>query len=505
MNSRANPVRSVRLFCSTDRAKSLWVEKSESYSRTYLLFLLVIPLLLLWLVVGAPAMIFENPRFDSVIDEAVALIIFTISVLILLSQKLQSEPYDSLALGFLTVSILRFLGAATEDMDDVIWLHRISSLTLGLTFLIHAHFELVSTRRKRARLSFIVILGSALLLGIAFLLYPPFLPLAYYGDQFSFSIKIVSVVGALFFFLASLSLFSRRNDPRIDRIEAFPVMVSCFLFGVAVCFYPFSSLWGTRWWLIQLIELGTSISFLVFLFFHDTRNRRKLLSSNEDLDRFASVAAHDLKEPLRMIFMYLELLARENRGKLSKSSEEFLWYAHDGALRMNALLDALSAYAHLEFNTKTFCAVDLNHALDNAIQMLEPAIVEKGAVITRDTLPIVDGEPAFLIQLFQNLLANAIKYQREGVRPEIHVFSRLQKGNWVIGVRDNGLGFPKKNAELIFQPFRRLHSKAEFPGSGLGLATCKKIVELHRGEVWADSQEDKGSVFYFTVPVSTQA
>jgi signal transduction histidine kinase len=164
------------------------------------------------------------------------------------------------------------------------------------------------------------------------------------------------------------------------------------------------------------------------------------------------------------------------------------------------LLEALVDFARIDFTPERFKKVDLNLTLQAALQNLGAAVAESQAVITHEPLPSVRGEPSFLTQLFQNLIGNAIKYRHPSVAPQVRIFVRASSRCWSIGVQDNGIGFAQKNAEEIFQPFRRLHGRTEYPGSGLGLATCRRIVQKHGGEIRAEAVPGEGAIFIFTLP-----
>ena len=399
----------------------------------------VVCTLLIALFFLVPHRIWESARLDSVLDGVVATVGFGVCLFLLLAESWQSSKLEFLVYGFLTASIVRFFGSLAEDMDDVIWLHRICGFSLGLAFLM-ASFPLKLTYRQR-RFILAVAHVSAVSVGIALLLFPPFFELAYSKTlEFSFSIKALSFVAAAFFFLSAFFELGGFTSTHDDNLSL-SIGISAVLFGLTVLLYPFALLWNPSWWLIQFVELSTTLFLLAFVFFGETRARMILVTSNEDLDRFAATASHDLKEPLRMISMYLGLLGRENKGKFSQSSEEYLAFARDGAKRLDGLLDALLSFARIDKGRTKFCDVDLNVTLQTALRNLEPFIVETGALVTYERLPCVRGETAFLTQLFQNLVANAIKYRKQSVPPEVHVFVKNHRSRWCIGIRDNGIGF----------------------------------------------------------------
>jgi PAS domain S-box-containing protein len=240
---------------------------------------------------------------------------------------------------------------------------------------------------------------------------------------------------------------------------------------------------------------------------------RELSRSNAELERFAYVASHDLKEPLRMVISYTQLLARRYKGKLDADADEFIKYAVDGATRMEDLIRDLLVFSRVGAHRGDIHPVDMNHVLSRALANLRASIEESGAVISHDALPTVIGDETELIQLLQNLIGNAIKFRGEA-RPEVHLSAarcsstlpsspRQGAGGgeyWMFAVRDSGIGIPPQYSDRIFLLFQRLHNRAEYPGTGIGLAICKKIVENYGGRIWVESQLGQGSTFYFTLP-----
>jgi light-regulated signal transduction histidine kinase (bacteriophytochrome) len=235
---------------------------------------------------------------------------------------------------------------------------------------------------------------------------------------------------------------------------------------------------------------------------HIQSQAAKLSRSNEELEQFAYVASHDLQEPLRMITGYTSLLARRYQGKLDKDADEFIAYAADGAKRMQGLIQDLLSYSRVGTKGKEFARIDCEAVIARTLTALQVAIQESGASVTHEPLPTVLGDETQLVQLFQNLIGNAIKY-RNSKAPEVHV-SCAQKGSeWVFAVKDNGVGIDSRYAQRIFVIFQRLHTREEYVGTGIGLAICKKIVERHGGRIWVESELGNGATFLFTIPAST--
>ena len=225
----------------------------------------------------------------------------------------------------------------------------------------------------------------------------------------------------------------------------------------------------------------------------------ELKRSNEELGQFAYIASHDLQEPLRMVASYTQLLSRRYKGKLDSDADEFIAFAVDGASRMQRLIQDLLAYSRVGTKGKELLDISSEEALQQALINLRKAIEESGALVTHDPLPSVLADETQLIQLFQNLVGNAIKYQKSGI-PKVHVSAARNGGKqWTFSVKDNGLGIDSQYFEKIFGMFQRLHKREEFAGTGIGLAICKKIVERHGGTISVESQPGHGSTFRFAL------
>lgn len=248
---------------------------------------------------------------------------------------------------------------------------------------------------------------------------------------------------------------------------------------------------------LGILEINTDITA------HKQAEQRQIAlaemsRTNQELEQFTALASHDLQEPLRAISGCLQILEKSNKDKLDKEAIELLNFAVDGASRMQRLINDLLSLARVSKSEAVLERMDLEDVLRQALQNIQVTVAESGAIITHDPLPVVKAEKTLLVQLFQNLLANAIKFCKDK-RPEIHISANKQDGKWRICVRDNGIGFEKAHAQKIFEPFKRLHTRDEYPGTGIGLAVCAKIVERHAGTIWAESEPGKGATFCFTI------
>lgn len=261
---------------------------------------------------------------------------------------------------------------------------------------------------------------------------------------------------------------------------------------------------------ISLSPLQTPTGMLVTSVVRDISERKEaqkalehhaaeLERSNAELEQFAYVASHDLQEPLRMITSYSQLLERRYKDKLDGDALEFIDYVVDGAKRMQELINDLLAFSRVGTRGREFEHIDMEVVYKRVLGNLQVAIEEQQAEISHDPLPMVQADGLQLVQLLQNLLGNAIKFHGEAP-PKIHVSAENLHHEVKFSVCDEGIGIEPQYAERIFQVFQRLHGKGRYPGTGIGLAICKKIVERHGGRIWVESQPDKGSKFYFTLP-----
>ena len=222
--------------------------------------------------------------------------------------------------------------------------------------------------------------------------------------------------------------------------------------------------------------------------------------SNTDLTQFAYVASHDLQEPLRMIASYIQLLEQRYGGQLDDDADEFIAYAVDGAKRLQMLINSLLEYTRVGTRGRALAPTNSEKVLDRTLRNLGKLIKESGTSVTHDQLPTVMADEVQLEQVFQNLLGNAIKFHSE-VPPEIHIGVERMDGEWKFSIRDNGIGIEAEYRERIFVIFKRLHTGEEYPGTGIGLAISKRIIERHGGRIWVETTPGGGSTFFFTLPV----
>ena len=227
--------------------------------------------------------------------------------------------------------------------------------------------------------------------------------------------------------------------------------------------------------------------------------KEALEQSNIELKQFAYIASHDLQAPLRGIAGYAQFLQNDYQGQLDKTADNYINTIVDCVEKMQTLINDLLAYSRVDSRARPFQSIELNELFDEVLSMLEASIADAGANVTRDELPTVTGDRSQLAQLLLNLIGNGVKYHSDEPT-HVHVSAEASSIGWTIAVRDNGIGINKKYHESIFEIFRRLHTEREYPGTGIGLAVCRRIVTRHGGKIWVESAGQRGSTFYFTIP-----
>jgi len=230
------------------------------------------------------------------------------------------------------------------------------------------------------------------------------------------------------------------------------------------------------------------------------RLNEELVRSNRDLEQFAYVASHDLQEPLRMVSSFTQLLSQRFADKLDQDGQDFIKYAVDGANRMQRLIQDLLAFSRVSTRGKPFEPVDLHEPLGEALRNLNIKIDETNAMVTTDELPMISADRTQIMQVFQNLIDNAVKFCKKDEPPRVHVTAESAGSEWIISVTDNGIGIDPQYFERIFKIFQRLHTNREYSGTGIGLALCHKIITRHGGRIWVQSTEGEGARFCFALP-----
>ena len=249
------------------------------------------------------------------------------------------------------------------------------------------------------------------------------------------------------------------------------------------------------------VQLDSGGALLVV--WHDISERKRVIdqmaASNRELQQFAYVASHDLQAPLRGIANFAQFLAEDYSDQLDEAAHNYISRIVSGCKRMQKLISDLLSYSRVDGRCRPFEQVDLGGVVDQVIDVLEPSIVDSGATVTRDKLPTVAGDPSQLLQLFQNLISNGLKYQNQET-PKVNISVRRHLQEWIFSVADNGIGIPEESQDRIFEIFKRLHTQEEYPGTGIGLAICQRIAEQHSGRVWVESAPGEGSTFFIALP-----
>ena len=268
---------------------------------------------------------------------------------------------------------------------------------------------------------------------------------------------------------------------------------------------------GRTWWnwhlspvihddeVVALVHMAFDVTNEIDALERADKSIKELKRSNKELKQFAYVSSHDLQEPLRMVALFTQLLERRYKGKLDDEADEYIGFIVEGAHRMKYLIDDLLSFSQLNYKTKECESIELETLLDSALFNLKNSVDKNNAQITHGPLPTITGDPNQIIQVLQNLIANAIKFNDNNT-PKIHISAKKNGNEWIIQIRDNGIGIAPEHQDKIFEVFKRLNVREKYPGTGIGLAICKKIIERHGGRIWVKSELEKGSTFYFTLP-----
>ncbi len=459
-----------------------------------------------WSILFPPTAIYPNPRVDSICNGLNAYIAFNLAILLVLSSKYRGgSSYGFVASGLFSFASFAVVNSFTEQLKAMVWLALLGHLFMSFFFLL-AWLPIAPQGKGRKVIPLIpyFALGGCITLGILMLVYEDLLPLGLKGIWFSASVNTLNVISGFNFLLTFyFGFFVRRN--RMEDYDA-PLLSIALFSSVSCLCLPLTYLWGPRWWLLHGLELSAYLIAFCYKFIAYRKlqsklaeTTRQLAVSNRDLEQFAYAVSHDLQEPLRMITSYLALLTKRYQGKLDGTADEFIGFAVDGAARMQVLISELLGYCRLGQEPPQTEPVDTSLVVERTLHNLKLLIQESGATFTYSPLPTVAGSESQLIRLFQNLIDNAIKYHGEEP-PQIEIAAKPVSDRFLFTVTDNGMGFEQKHASRIFVIFQRLGNKSDRKGTGIGLAACKRIVEMHGGSIWAKSSPGQGTTFYFTLP-----
>ena len=425
-------------------------------------------------------------------------------------ERRQGRP---LAGAFVAMGLLDAAHAATSVGDPFVWFHSAATLAGGALFSL---VWLPLWGRRSLRVWPIAVACLAVMAVSA--VWSDHLPVMVRGGQFTVAARALNISGGMLFFAAGarLLLDYRTSGSHDDLLFA----LVCGLFGGAGVLFEHSRLWDLTWWVWHFLRLFAYGVGLLLVVVHvrreETRLRRSnaalararrvlektvadLERSNHELEQFAYVASHDLQEPLRMVGSFTQLLDQRYGDRLDKDGREFITYAVEGAHRMQELIQSLLVYSRVGSRGAQFTQTDCRAVVDGVLTDQRSVIEESGGDITVSSLPQLPADAAQLGHLFHHLVVNAIKFRSQ--RPlTIRISAEEHDGEWHFAVQDNGIGIDPQYADRIFTLFQRLHTRDRYPGTGIGLAICKKIVQQHGGRIWVDSQPDRGATFHFTLP-----
>ena len=412
----------------------------------------------------------------------------------------------AIANALVAMGILDGAHAAMPVSSAFVWLHSIATLLGGvLLALVWAPAGSLVTRIRPLH----VALVSLALVAVA-ITQPHLLPDMIDNGSFTLAAELANMIGGALFFVAAIRLVSTYRSAR--RADDLLFVIHCGLFGGAAIMFESSALWDAAWWgwhVLRLLAYLVALWFLILSLQLEGRalvartreieaQHRALERSNADLQQFAYVASHDLQEPLRQMASFTELLARRYGDQLDARAHGYMQYVMSGALRMQQLINDLLEFARVGKHDIALVPTDSAALIAGAQGDLRALIDDSGTQVTHDALPVVMGHAPQLARVFQNLVSNAIKFRGE-VPPRVHIAAVRDGDMWTFSVADNGIGIEPTEAGRIFQMFQRLHPRGAYPGTGIGLAIAKKIVETHGGRIWFESQAGAGTTFYFTL------
>jgi len=383
----------------------------------------------------------------------------------------------------------------------------------GLSFLIA---PLVLGRRLRAP-AVLLAYGLACTLLLQSIVWWRVFPTCYAAGRLT-AFKVISEYAICAILLAAAGLLWRKRaafEPRVLRLLVASIFITVLgelAFTLYTSPYGPANLTGhylrlVAFYLIYRALIHTSLVEPYSVLFRELKQAEEdlkrtvaqLADSNAELEQFAHIASHDLQAPLVTVSGFVQLLGRRYKGKLDKEADDFIDNALEGVARMQRMIQDILTYSRVDRQGRPFEQVACSSVLEAVLDNLHGSVRESHAAVTVTDMPIVRGDGQQLVQLFQNLIGNALKF-RAAEAPAVRVRAESKEGAWLFSVSDNGIGFPPEASERIFRMFERLHGVSEYPGNGMGLAICRKIVERHGGRIWAESEKGKGATFFFTLP-----
>jgi len=452
-----------------------------------------------------PGASWSHEPLHSSVEAMGSLAAICLAILVLLLQRYEGYTAHRvwISCAFAAMGTLDLFHASVSTGIPFVWYRSTATFAGGFFFVL----TLIRDRKVKPFAAFFppfAIVLSCVIFGALSAYYPHALPTMVQDGQFTAYPMAINIAGGIFFLIAGanfLKVFLSRGRP-----DELIFLNLCLLFGLAGLLFPASDLWSVDWWLWHVLRLGAYLISLPYIFFIFSRFEKELQTlveelkrSNEELEHFAYVASHDLKEPLLSVASNIKLIERRISKGHPEEAGEFIGNSLQQLGLMQQLISDLLIYSRVGTQAKPFEKVASGEILRTVLANLKTSIDKRQATINSDPLPEIMADQVQLVQLLQNFLSNALKFC-EDRPPVIHVSAAKGKGEWIFSVRDNGIGIPAEHRERIFEMFGRLH-KDKFHGTGIGLATCKKIVERHGGRIWVESEEGKGSTFFFTIPV----
>lgn len=446
----------------------------------------------------------QQQSFHSVLEGLGGFIAVALAVLLRMRSRLdgRQSPFLWVACGLLAMGILDIFHACVAPGEAFVWLHTTATYLGGLMFALVWVQRAESERAASIHLTAWV--GSAALaLAVFFIGFPDWAPTMLEDGRFTVAARAPNLIGgALFLLGAARFLDLYRTQP---NWENFLFGVLCTLFGSAGMLFELSQLWDATWWWWHLLRFGAYGAAILYMaitaWSAETRAHDligDLRRSNQDLEDFASVASHDLQEPVRKIVSFSKLLQEDAGDGLPARAVEDLRIVTDGAYRMQMLVRRLLDLSRTGTQTMRVRRVSVGECARRAIAALDLQVCQAGAIFTHDPLPTLRADPTLLTAIYQNLIANSLKYVGDA-RPVVHLSAERGADGWILGVSDNGIGIPESGLSEIFKPFRRLHTREVYDGVGIGLAICRRAVERHSGRIWAEPQAGQGATFRFVL------
>jgi signal transduction histidine kinase len=452
-----------------------------------------------------PGKSWMHEPFHSSVEAMGSLAALCLAILVVLLQRYEGYTAHRvwISCAFAAMGTLDIFHASVSAGVSFVWLRSIATFASGFFFVL----TIINDRKVRPFVAFfppLAIALSSFTVGALSVYYPHALPLMVMEGRFTVYAMALNIAGGIFFLIAAVNFLKAFLSK--GRPDELIFLNLCLLFGLAGLLFPGSELWSADWWLWHVLRLGAYLITLPYLFFIFQRFEKELQKlvaelrrSNEELEHFAYVASHDLKEPLLSVASNIKLLKRRIRKGNPEAAEEFIEKSLQQLSMMQALISDLLIYSRVGNQARPFEKVSCDAVLRSALTNLKISIEQNHATITSDPLPEVMADPVQMVRLMQNILSNALKFC-EDRPPVIHISAVNGEGEWIFSIRDNGIGIPAGENERIFEMFGRLH-KDRFHGTGIGLTTCKKIVERHGGRIWVTSEQGRGSTFFFTIPI----